>query len=48
MSDKNTQPPAISSAELKALAAAYKNSKPEIESEAAMIKAAAGIMKGTK
>ena len=41
-------PKAISAAELKALAEAFKNAKPIIESEAAMIRAAAGIMKGTK
>lgn len=45
MSDKD--PKAISAADLKALAAAYKNAKPEIESEAAMKKAANAIMAST-
>lgn len=42
----NKDPKAISAAELKALAEAFKNAKPVIESEAAMIKAASAIMKG--
>lgn len=52
MSDKNnkskTPNTAISAAELKELGQAYQNAKAEIESEAAMIKAAWGIMKGTR
>lgn len=44
MSDKD--PKAISAAELKALAEAFKNAKPVIESAASMARAAAAIMKG--
>lgn len=46
MSDKDTK--AISAADLKALAEAFKNAKAEIVSEAAMIRAAAAIMKGSR
>lgn len=44
MSDKD--PKAISAAELKALAEAYKNAKPVIEDAASLIRAANAIMKG--
>jgi hypothetical protein len=40
--------PTISAADLKALAEAYKNAKPEIKDAASLARAGAGIMKSKK